>query len=626
VWFNAWHYAETDLWASLVAELFGQLAISVEPGVSLEDEQRRQSRLAAEVISKRGLQERLKGAQARLDELHERSRRPESLKNLPEDLRSDIKALAGNQPEQFYRSLTGAGWAFRQQMRLAWSIARSIGLLWVAVGIAVVAAALFAAYKAPMIAPTARWLLGLGTAIGVLTTLAKRFQDARKKINEIRARVDTWVDGQRDRLELAVNLAAKEVDDLRSELQNLTAGGQLAGLVAEQAGTGAYRSRLGLMTQIRTDFQRMAHLLAEASHEQADEVGDKLPRIDRIVVYIDDLDRCPPDRVVQVLEAVQLLLAVPLFVVVVAVDPRWLLRSLTVHYQAIFAADGSAVASADWGSTPMQYLEKIFQIPFTLPPVDHAGYTAMVDALTAPALSSSAVGSAGFPGQAASPRSNARMADTARTTTGAARDWPSPLSAVPVVERFDPLTLTDDERRLLALLGPPLVTTPRSIKRLVNSYGLLNAIRGNHHIQDLQETIHPGTGATYYPYRAGMVLLGTLIAFPDLSPIFFHRLHETSSAPHACTWTQFIKTADPQGAGDTWSSELAGPLASEAHARRWQTLVRALDELTAKAANAEPKLALPEPLDVWTEWVIPVGRLSFETGRSVITLRLAPDS
>ena len=25
--FNAWHYAETDLWASLVGELFGQLAV-----------------------------------------------------------------------------------------------------------------------------------------------------------------------------------------------------------------------------------------------------------------------------------------------------------------------------------------------------------------------------------------------------------------------------------------------------------------------------------------------------------------------------------------------------------------------------------------------------------------------
>jgi hypothetical protein len=39
------------------------------------------------------------------------------------------------------------------------------------------------------------------------------------------------------------------------------------------------------------------------------------------VLYIDDLDRCPPRRVVEVLTAMQLLLALPLFVVVVAVDP-----------------------------------------------------------------------------------------------------------------------------------------------------------------------------------------------------------------------------------------------------------------------------------------------------------------
>jgi predicted KAP-like P-loop ATPase len=30
VWFNAWHYAETDLWASLVAEIFSQLAAPSE--------------------------------------------------------------------------------------------------------------------------------------------------------------------------------------------------------------------------------------------------------------------------------------------------------------------------------------------------------------------------------------------------------------------------------------------------------------------------------------------------------------------------------------------------------------------------------------------------------------------
>ena len=219
-----------------------------------------------------------------------------------------------------------------------------------------------------------------------------------------------------------------------------------------------------------------------------DAVGDELPRIDRIVVYIDDLDRCPPDRVVQVLEAVQLLLAVPLFVVVVAVDPRWLLRSLTVHYREIFETAGPAAASQEgsWGSTPMQYLEKIFQIPFTLPPVDHTGYTTMVDALTAPAPrpDRSVPGPDDDRSGSLAPPAPA-TADTGPTAAAAARARPQPLPAVPVVERFDPLALTDDERRLIALLGPPLVTTPRSIKRLVNSYGLLNALRGSQHEQDL---------------------------------------------------------------------------------------------------------------------------------------------
>jgi len=383
-----------------------------------------------------------------------------------------------------------------------------------------------------------------------------------------------------------------------------------------------YRAQLGLMTQIREDFEEMARLLAAAADRppcepDVDAVGDELPRIDRIVVYIDDLDRCPPDRVVQVLEAIQLLLAVPLFVVIVAVDPRWLLRSLTVHYQELFETAGAAAASPDdsWGSTPMQCLEKIFQIPFTLPLVDQAGYTAMVETLTAmvPRASQPAVGqqSGRFPPPAAA-------ATSAVSGVPLARPGPRPLPAVPVVERFDPLALTDDERRLIALLGPPLVTTPRSVKRLVNSYGLLNALRGSQHEQDLQATSPDGAdSSSYYPYRAAIVLLGTLIAFPGLSSAFFPRLVQASSEPGSCSWPEFLKRTCAQRTADGWTSELLGTHITEAEALRWDKLARTLDKLTTEAAAGLPP---PEPLSAWSQWAIPVGRLSFETGRSVITL------
>lgn len=168
------------------------------------------------------------------------------------------------------------------------------------------------------------------------------------------------------------------------------------------------------------------------------------------------------------------------------------------------------------------------------------------------------------------------------------------------------------------MLGPPLVTTPRSIKRLVNSYGLLNALRGSQHEQDLRETSHAGTGSTYHSYRAGIALLGILIAFPDLAPAFFPRVLQASSEPGSGSWPQFLKQMNPERTADGWSSELLDPLAAEAEALRWKKLVSALEKLTADAAAAD--LPLPEPLEAWAEWVVPVGRLSFETGRAVVTL------
>ena len=90
--------------------------------------------------------------------------------------------------------------------------------------------------------------------------------------------------------------------------------------------------------------------------DPTDEVGDKLPQIGRIILYIDDPDRCPPRRVVEMLEAIHLLLAIRLFVVVVAVDPRWLLRAIAAHYRDLLQAS----------STPdSQELRQALLIPMT---------------------------------------------------------------------------------------------------------------------------------------------------------------------------------------------------------------------------------------------------------------------
>jgi hypothetical protein len=189
--------------------------------------------------------------------------------------------------------------------------------------------------------------------------------------------------------------------------------------------------------------------------------------VDRIIIYIGDLDRCPPHRVVAMLEAVHLLPAIELFVVVVAVDPRWLLRAVAAHYHDVLDAPSRRVgtdALADpheeelWRSTPAQYLEKIFQVVLTLPPLDTGGYQRLLHSLVGPPDRTT-------PRDLTDPPPRASPShDEERPGPGAPADsHPRPAldSAAAGTARPTDLTADPDELRLLDLLGPPhLVATP----------------------------------------------------------------------------------------------------------------------------------------------------------------------
>jgi formylglycine-generating enzyme required for sulfatase activity len=83
----------------------------------------------------------------------------------------------------------------------------------------------------------------------------------------------------------------------------------------------------------------------------------------RLVVFVDDLDRCLPEKAVEVLEAVKLFLDVPGCVFVLGIDRAALEEGVRVRY-----AGGYGVDSVTTLDGP-RYLEKIIQIPFSLPPI-----------------------------------------------------------------------------------------------------------------------------------------------------------------------------------------------------------------------------------------------------------------
>jgi Leucine-rich repeat (LRR) protein len=80
----------------------------------------------------------------------------------------------------------------------------------------------------------------------------------------------------------------------------------------------------------------------------------------KIVVFIDDLDRCLPPQGVKLLESIKLVLAQPGFVFVLALDRRVLEGYLARRYKREFGV-------ADYAASGTQYLDKIVQLPLGLP-------------------------------------------------------------------------------------------------------------------------------------------------------------------------------------------------------------------------------------------------------------------
>lgn len=96
-----------------------------------------------------------------------------------------------------------------------------------------------------------------------------------------------------------------------------------------------------------------------------DEFGElmqELPEIERVVVLVDDLDRCLPGTVVATLEAVKLFLSVPKMAFVLAADRRTVSLAIATQYEP-------SPQAAEMGR---QYLEKIVQIPVRVPALGRA--------------------------------------------------------------------------------------------------------------------------------------------------------------------------------------------------------------------------------------------------------------
>jgi hypothetical protein len=474
----------------------------------------------------------------------------------------------------------------------------------------------------------------------------KEIEDGQRVLNEEEARSLAEVAAKTAKAEAELQLARQEyllaqqkAEQARkdqaaaaADLAAATTASLLGRFVQDRAASDDYRKHLGVLALVRRDFEQLSRLIEEdnwkLSPSDADkerygklekiaslelEARDDSTRINRIVLYIDDLDRCPPKTVVSVLQAVHLLLAFPLFVVVVGVDARWVARSLETRYRELLHVD--SVDPADevdelFGVARSQdYLEKIFQIPLWLKPMNAGGARRMVNGLlrkALPAVSRVPIQATAVSGQAPAhsaqpapvngPANPAEGVPTVAVSAepapaGASASAPAPAAEAlkkpeRVVPNIESLDIKDFELNAIDGLSPLLGRSPRALKRFVNLYRLMKAGLSQ---QRLKAFLRHGDEKTA-DFDAVLFLLAVDTGLPRISRALFDAIQTLSQSRDAAI------------DADALLKELDGRVTE-----------RSADQARFEAwMRPRSKLIEPETLKKMASWISDVSRYSFQ--------------
>lgn len=598
IYFNAWHYLDANLWASLVTKIFEDLFLHLAPkpdelklvrerlkvagGTTARAEEElelakaaaakaRSELEAAQEVSAaarstfEGMVDNLWGLLPDLNKPAERERiadlfgvQPEvaSLSKLAEK-RHEVATLPGQVREIWRRIFVPKGRAYR----LGWLIAAVIigpALLylaatygpasikwmnetgWIQAGLKLAAA----------VVPVASWLLlqaqrRLGQ-MNALLAKAEAAQEEKKRTPAVKvaeqklSTSESAVTSAAERLTQALSLQQQ----LQKEEAELAPGRRITRFIEARAQSADYRGQLGLISLAHRDFRELSNLFANVA-----EGGQKdQPAVERIVLFIDDLDRCRPEKVVEVLQAVHLLLAFPLFAVVVGVDQRCLRQSLRMQFKGLLTPDHETKNGHDPDfpdvadgqerpATPLDYLEKIFHVPFHLPPMERRGFTTLIEQLTKPpTVTPPLIAKETQTLLKESPDVQERhpmyphlqeglgierlQLETQHYAAPEVRrpDFSSPTPsdrpALPPFKVIGSVPLLDWERQALKDYHP-LIRTPRGATRLLNTYRL---VRAGITEKDWESFCEPRE------HRVMMLLLASAAGFPADARDWFSRL------------------------------------------------------------------------------------------------------
>ena len=145
--------------------------------------------------------------------------------------------------------------------------------------------------------------------------------------------------------------------------------GAAARAVLARGEEGATAENLAKLVGGSSDYLREveADSAPEQMHAFREEFEELLrcAEIDRLVVLVDDLDRCLPNIAIETLEAIRLFLFVPRAAFVIGADEGMVEYAVRQHFPDLPVATGPATYARN-------YLEKLIQVPFRLPSLGYA--------------------------------------------------------------------------------------------------------------------------------------------------------------------------------------------------------------------------------------------------------------
>ncbi|MCB9452916.1 MAG: TIR domain-containing protein [Anaerolineaceae bacterium] len=126
-----------------------------------------------------------------------------------------------------------------------------------------------------------------------------------------------------------------------------------------------YGDRIGFLGEFDNDFRRIVRAVTRKGQNP-------------LVIFIDDLDRCEPPKSVEIIEAINVLIDSQYCVYVIGMDSRGVAASIEHKYADL---KGFYESESDPGGLTLgqQFLEKIIQINFRIPPITEVAIAGFID-------------------------------------------------------------------------------------------------------------------------------------------------------------------------------------------------------------------------------------------------------